>query len=106
MGGEYTEPHQTYKTSPLLFQDAAIYIQEGEDNDKFDWHPKKKSSLIAYKILHHSIFQVFDLVLSVLLMLLALIEKPAVLGIKPDEQRLVIVSWKAQLSQLSQLSPP
>lgn len=51
---------------------------------------------MAYKILHHPIFQVFDLVLSVLLMLLALIENPAVIGTEPDEHRGVTVSWATQ----------
>ena len=48
---------------------------------------------MAYKILHHPIFHVFDLVLSVLLMLLALIEKPAVFGTKDDERPIVTVSY-------------
>lgn len=86
------------KTSPLLFQEAALCIREGKDNDKFACHPTQKGSKMAYKILHHPIFHVFDLVLSVLLMLLALIENPTVLGTKPDEPTVVTVSWAAQAS--------
>ena len=72
-------------------QEAALYIREGEDNDKFYSHPTGKWSKIAYKILHHPAFHVFDLALSVLLMALALIEKPAVFGTGSDEKPAITV---------------
>ena len=67
-------------------------MREGELNDKFFNHPTGRWSKLAYKILHHPVFHVFDLLLSVALMLLALIEKPSVFGSQSDEQPLVSVS--------------
>ena len=63
--------------SSTFIQEAAIYIHEGEDNDKFVYHPVGKWSKLAYTILHNPIFYIIDLLVSILLMLLALIEKPA-----------------------------
>jgi hypothetical protein len=73
------------------WEEAALYIREGEDNDKFYSHPTGKWSKIAYKILHHPAFHVFDLALSVLLMALALIEKPAVFGTDSDEKPAITI---------------
>ena len=75
----------------FLAQEAALYVREGELNDKFYSHPTGQWSKLAYQILHHPVFHVFDLMLSILLMLLAIIEKPSVLGAKPTEQPLVTV---------------
>ncbi len=61
----------------LLFeQEAALYVNEGEDNDKFIHHPMGKWSKMAYTILHNPVFYVADLLVSILLMALALMEKP------------------------------
>lgn len=86
-------PMRRTKPGYIIFQEAALYIREGEDNDKFYCHPRGKWSKVAYKILHHPIFHIFDLVLSVLLMLLALIEKPAIFGTEDDEKPIVSVSY-------------
>lgn len=63
---------------PLPLQEAALYVQEGEANDNFLSHPTGKWSRRAYKILHHPVFHVFDLLLCTALILLALIERPAI----------------------------
>lgn len=76
----------------VTLQEATLYVREGELNDKFYSHPTGRWSKIAYKILHHPIFHIFDLTLSILLMLLALIEKPPVFGTESDEQPLVNVN--------------
>ena len=68
----------------MKLQEAALYVREGEDNDKFLSHPTGKWSKLAYKILHHPVFYVFDLLLCIMLMLLALIERPAVFADGPD----------------------
>jgi two pore calcium channel protein 1 len=60
------------------WEEAALFIREGEDNHKFYSHPTGKWSMIAYKILHHPVYHVFHLALSALLMALALLEKPAI----------------------------
>jgi two pore calcium channel protein 1 len=72
-------------------------VREGELNDKFYSHPTGQWSKLAYQILHHPVFHVFDLMLSILLMLLAIIEKPSVLGAKPTEQPLVTVHGVLEL---------
>ena len=46
--------------------------------------------MLAYKILHHPVFYVFDLLLCIMLMLLALIERPAVFANGPDDNKLVV----------------
>ena len=90
----YIYTYQLQNTLPFIIyvQEAALYVREGELNDKFYSHPTGRWSKLAYIILHHSVFHVFDLLLSILLMLLALIEKPSVFGPQSDEQPLVSVS--------------
>ena len=58
-------------------QEAALYVHEGEDNNKFYHHPAGKWSKLAYNILHHPAFYISDLITSILLMLLAFIERPS-----------------------------
>ena len=66
-------------------------MREGELNDKFFSHPTGRWSKLAYQILHHPVFHVFDLLLSIALMLLAVIEKPSVFGDESSERPLVSV---------------
>lgn len=69
----------------LNYQEAAIYLQEGENNNRFDTHPSNQSALPAYLIVHNTYFFLIDLAASILLMSLALIESPAVPVIEVDE---------------------
>lgn len=62
----------------LNYQEAAIFLQEGENNDKFYTHPRNCNALPAYQIAHHQWFQVLDLVAALGLLLLAACERPAV----------------------------
>ena len=62
----------------LNYHEAAIYLQEGENNDKFYSHPKSQNALPAYLITHNTWFYVLDLCAALLIMALALVEKPAV----------------------------
>ena len=55
-------------------QEAAIFIKEGKDNEKFNHHPKGRWSKIAFKILHHPAYYITHLIVTILLMLLALAE--------------------------------
>ena len=57
-------------------QEAAIYVREGEDNDKFFNHPEGRWSKLAFFILHHPAYYITHLLLTTLLMLLALLETP------------------------------
>ncbi|KAK2574177.1 Two pore calcium channel protein 1 [Acropora cervicornis] len=59
-----------------IYQDAAIYLQEGKNNDRFDTHPTHET-IRWYRIVHSSFFYVLDLMVALLLLLLGLTEKPA-----------------------------
>jgi hypothetical protein len=85
----------------LLSQEAALYIQEGEDDAKFYQHPQNKHSKRAYDTLHHYTYRIGHLIISVLLLMLALMEFPTVgqEKITPEEQKILIrVRYKAYTS--------
>uniref|UniRef100_A0A8C8YLQ3 Two pore segment channel 1 n=1 Tax=Prolemur simus TaxID=1328070 RepID=A0A8C8YLQ3_PROSS len=68
-------------TSPnweMNYQEAAIYLQEGENNDKFFTHPKDAKALAAYLFAHNHLFYLMELATALLLLLLSLCEAPAV----------------------------
>lgn len=52
--------------------------QEGENNDKFNSHPRDRSALPAYLVTHNHWFYSLDLFAALLLLSLATIEQPAV----------------------------
>lgn len=62
----------------MNYHESAIYLEEGRNNEKFDSHPTHPSALPAYLLVHNSWYYGLDLATSVLLLLLALVESPAV----------------------------
>nr|XP_004668522.2 two pore calcium channel protein 1 [Jaculus jaculus]XP_044988388.1 two pore calcium channel protein 1 [Jaculus jaculus] len=62
----------------MNYQEAAIYLQEGENNDKFFTHPKNAKALAAYLFVHNHLFYLMELLTALLLLLLSLCEAPAV----------------------------
>ncbi|XP_054749500.2 two pore channel protein 1-like [Lytechinus pictus] len=62
----------------LNYREAAIYLQEGENNDRFDTHPRNQDALPAYVMVHNFYFYIMDLAAAMLVLLLALVEEPAV----------------------------
>ncbi|XP_019394961.1 PREDICTED: two pore calcium channel protein 1 [Crocodylus porosus] len=62
----------------MNYQEAAIYLQEGEDNDKFSTHPENAKALAAYLFAHNHLFYLMELTTALLLLLLSLCEAPAV----------------------------
>ncbi|NXU39355.1 TPC1 protein, partial [Drymodes brunneopygia] len=62
----------------MNYQEAAIYLQEGENNDKFFTHPKNAKALAAYLFAHNHLFYLMELSTALLLLLLSLCEAPAV----------------------------
>ncbi|XP_033106925.1 two pore calcium channel protein 1-like [Anneissia japonica] len=62
----------------LNYQEAAIYLQEGENNERFETHPQTQDALPAYLIVHNIWFYLIELFASILIMALALCEAPAV----------------------------
>ena len=55
--------------------------QEGENNDKFNSHPRDRSALPAYLVTHNHWFYSLDLFAALLLLSLATIEQPAVIHV-------------------------
>lgn len=54
------------------------FPKEGENNEKFDSHPRHPSALPAYLLVHNSWYYGCDLFFSSLLLLLAVVERPSV----------------------------
>ena len=65
---------QTWKFN---YHEAAIYLQEGQNNDKFDCHPNSKEVIPLYLLVHSNYFYALDLFASLLLLLLVVCEEPA-----------------------------
>ncbi|CAG9862413.1 unnamed protein product [Phyllotreta striolata] len=61
----------------MNYHEAAIFLEEGANNEKFDSHPRHPSALPAYLLVHNSWYYGFDMFFSMLLLLLALVEKPS-----------------------------
>jgi two pore calcium channel protein 1 len=59
------------------YQDAAIFLEEGLDNDKFNSHPKTKEEYVAFRRCHNKVYYTIELLPPLFLMLMALLEKPA-----------------------------
>uniref|UniRef100_UPI00398F10A7 two pore channel protein 1 isoform X4 n=1 Tax=Pristiophorus japonicus TaxID=55135 RepID=UPI00398F10A7 len=68
----------------MNYQEAAIYLQEGENNDKFFTHPKDQKALAAYLFVHNHIFYMMELISGLLLLILSLCEAPAVPSLRLD----------------------
>uniref|UniRef100_A0A8B9K631 Two pore segment channel 1 n=1 Tax=Astyanax mexicanus TaxID=7994 RepID=A0A8B9K631_ASTMX len=68
----------------MNYQEAAIYLQEGQNNDKFYTHPRSPRALSAYLFAHNHLFYLMELLTGALLMLLSLSEAPAVPSLRLD----------------------
>ncbi|XP_041854910.1 two pore calcium channel protein 1 isoform X1 [Melanotaenia boesemani] len=68
----------------MNYQEAAIYLQEGENNDKFFTHPRNPKALAAYLFAHNHVFYMMELLTGLLLMMLSLCEAPAVPSLRMD----------------------
>ncbi|KAF5890973.1 two pore calcium channel protein 1-like isoform X2, partial [Clarias magur] len=77
-------PNSLRQSWEMNHQEAAIYLQEGENNDKFYTHPRNPRALSAYLFVHNHLFYLMELVTGMLLMLLSLSEAPAVPPLRLD----------------------
>ncbi|RZF38082.1 hypothetical protein LSTR_LSTR006481 [Laodelphax striatellus] len=66
----------------MNYHEAAIFLEEGENNEKFDSHPCHPEALPAYLLVHNRLYYTVDLVTSIILLALALGEDPAVPAFK------------------------
>ncbi|OAD53411.1 Two pore calcium channel protein 1 [Eufriesea mexicana] len=62
----------------MNYHEAAIFLEEGRNNEKFDSHPKHPEDLPAYLLVHNNWYYGLDLLTSLILLALALVEEPAV----------------------------
>ena len=54
-----------------------FFYQEGEYNEKFDSHPHNSEELPAYLLVHNRWYYGLDLMTSLILLILACVEEPA-----------------------------
>ncbi|XP_011497956.1 PREDICTED: two pore calcium channel protein 1-like isoform X3 [Ceratosolen solmsi marchali] len=62
----------------MNYHEAAIFLEEGRNNEKFDSHPRHPEDLPAYLLVHNSWYYGLDLFTSLVLLGLAFVEEPAV----------------------------
>ncbi|XP_068901999.1 two pore calcium channel protein 1-like isoform X3 [Tenebrio molitor] len=72
------ETTETVDHWEMNYHEAAIFLEEGENNEKFDSHPRHPTALPAYLLVHNSWYYGLDLAFSIILLLLALAESPSV----------------------------
>ncbi|XP_046979764.1 two pore channel protein 1-like [Schistocerca americana] len=61
----------------MNFHEAAIFLEEGENNEKFDSHPCNPEALPAYLLVHNRWYYGLDMIMSLVLLALAFVEEPA-----------------------------
>ncbi|KAI5722352.1 hypothetical protein M8J76_007262 [Diaphorina citri] len=96
----------------MNYHEAAIFLEEGANNDKFDSHPGHPGALPAYLLVHNDWYYGLDLATSLILISLALGEEPAVpafrcltLGVMTIEA-LVVLSRQASHFRVSRALRP
>ncbi len=58
------------------YKEAAIFLEEGLNNEKFTHHPRTCDDLPAYLMVHNSWFHLIDLGASLVLLALGFVEQP------------------------------
>ena len=56
------------------YKEAAIFLEEGENNDKFSHHPRSYDHLPAYLLVHNKWFNTVDLGAALVLLSLGFVE--------------------------------
>jgi hypothetical protein len=88
-GGDQLLAAGDFRLLQTRFEEAAIFLAEGENNIKFDMHPHNLRALEHYKLLNSPYLNLFDLLASLVLMALAICEQPSVkspFGVLPLRQ--------------------
>ena len=80
VGSAETATERTWK---YKYHAAAIYLEQGENNEKFSTHPVSHRALPAYVMVHNGWFYAVDAAAAIALLALALIEKPAIFAEVP-----------------------
>ncbi|XP_067014675.2 two pore channel protein 1 [Anabrus simplex] len=71
----HLDPEQHWE---MNYHEAAIFLEEGQNNEKFDSHPHNPEALPAYLLVHNRWYYGLDLSTSLFLLALAFVEEPAV----------------------------
>ena len=58
------------------YKEAAIFLEEGLNNDKFIHHPRSQEALPAYLLVHNNWFHLFDVSAALVLLALGFFEAP------------------------------
>ncbi|KAJ1524179.1 hypothetical protein ONE63_010705 [Megalurothrips usitatus] len=77
-----SDPKDVGKSWETNYHEAAIFLEEGANNEKFDSHPSDPQAVPAYLLVHNNWYYGLDLFTSIFLLLLALGEDPAVSSFK------------------------
>ncbi|XP_063218916.1 two pore calcium channel protein 1-like isoform X3 [Bacillus rossius redtenbacheri] len=62
----------------MNYHEASIFLEEGENNEKFDSHPHNPAALPAYLLVHNRWYYGLDMATSIVLLVLAFVEDPAI----------------------------
>ncbi len=68
-----TAPHFHWESN---YKEAAIFLDEGLNNQKFTYHPRSCEDLPAYLMVHNAWFHLIDLAASLVLLALGFVERP------------------------------
>ena len=70
-----TPPDLTGQTWEINYREAAIFLEEGKNNDKFLHHPRDREALPAYLLVHSRWFNIIDLCVSLVILMLGFVEQ-------------------------------
>eukprot|EP00092_Neocalanus_flemingeri_P012722 GFUD01013709.1.p1 GENE.GFUD01013709.1~~GFUD01013709.1.p1 ORF type:complete len:872 (+),score=167.61 GFUD01013709.1:299-2914(+) len=73
--GEPLPEEFTNQAWEINYREASIFLEEGQNNDKFLHHPRDRESLPAYLLVHSQWFNVIDLLVSVVILALGFAEQ-------------------------------
>jgi len=65
----------TGETWEINYREAAIFLEEGKNNDKFLHHPRDREALPAYLLVHSRWFNIIDLCVSLVILMLGFVEQ-------------------------------
>ena len=60
----------------IAYREASLYLEEGEQNEKFSTHPEDPSVLPAYFASHNALFNWVQMAASISILMLAAFEPP------------------------------
>eukprot|EP00088_Acartia_fossae_P037775 TRINITY_DN3900_c0_g1_i4.p1 TRINITY_DN3900_c0_g1~~TRINITY_DN3900_c0_g1_i4.p1 ORF type:complete len:917 (-),score=53.70 TRINITY_DN3900_c0_g1_i4:656-3406(-) len=74
------QPTDTFslQTWEINYREAAIFLDEGRNNDKFMYHPRDMDALPAYLLVHSRWFNAIDFFTSLIIFILGLFEEPCI----------------------------